>query len=133
MVASVKKLKGFALKKIMSTGTTAKLNNHNWELCDNSGPVRRLSQSRAVVLDMKSATVAVNGFRLRVPYGALPCVYDRPIHGELKLPLMVTEFYKSQVSRHIMIGVKAMENVQNMPHERLHSRKLRSFDQPAFL
>ena len=132
-VASVTELEGFELKKIMRTGTVATLDNRNWELRDNSGPVRRLSQSRAVALDMESATVAANGFRFRVPYGTLLCVSDKPLHGELKLPGMATKFYKSQVSRHLMIGLKAMESLQNMPLERLHSRKLRSFDQSAFL
>ena len=132
-VASVTELQGFELKKIMRTGTVATLDNRNWELRDNSGPVRRLSQSRAVALDMESATIAANGFRFRVPYGTLLCVSDKPLHGELKLPGMASEFYKSQVSRHLMIGIKAMESLQNMPLERLHSRKLRSFDQPAFL
>ena len=132
-VASVTELQGFELKKIMRTGTVATLDNRNWELRENSGPVRRLSQSRAVALDMESATIAANGFRFRVPYGTLLCVSDKPLHGELKLPGMASEFYKSQVSRHLMIGIKAMESLQNMPLERLHSRKLRSFDQPAFL
>ena len=86
MVAFVKKLQGFELKKIMCTGKTAKLDNYNWELCENSGPVRRLSQSRAVALDMESATVAVKRFRLWVPYEALLSVYDRPMHYELKFP-----------------------------------------------
>jgi nucleoside phosphorylase len=31
--------------------------------------VKRFSQSRAVALDMESATIAANGFRFRVPYG----------------------------------------------------------------
>ena len=68
-----------------------------------------------------------------VPCGALLCVSDRLIHCELKLPGMVTEFYKSQVSRHLLIEVKAMESLQNMPLERLRSHKLHSFDQAAFL
>jgi len=38
---------------------------------DQSGPVQRLSQSRAIALDMESATIAANGFRFRVPYGTL--------------------------------------------------------------
>ena len=98
-----------------------------------TGPVRRLSQSRAVALDMESAIVAANRFRLRVSYGVLICASDRPLYAELKLSGMATEFYKSQASRHSMIGVKTMESLQNMPLERLHNRKLRSFHQPAFL
>jgi AMP nucleosidase len=132
-VAHVTELEGFDLKRIMRTGTVASLDNRNWELRDQTGPVQRLSQSRAVALDMESATIAANGFRFRVPYGTLLCVSDKPLHGELKLPGMASEFYKTQVSRHLLIGVRAMEALRDMPLERLHSRKLRSFEETAFL
>ncbi|MFT5363417.1 MAG: AMP nucleosidase [Dinoroseobacter sp.] len=132
-VAEVSELEGFDLKRIMRTGTVATLDNRNWELRDQSGPVRRLSQSRAVALDMESATIAANGFRFRVPYGTLLCVSDKPLHGELKLPGMASEFYKTQVARHLLIGIKAMETIREMPLERIHSRKLRSFEETAFL
>ena len=132
-VADVTNLKGYELKRIMRTGTVATIDNRNWELRDQSGPVQRLSQSRAIALDMESATIAANGFRFRVPYGTLLCVSDKPLHGELKLPGMATSFYKRQVSQHLLIGIKAMEAIREMPLERLHSRKLRSFDETAFL
>lgn len=132
-VADVTMLEGFDLKRIMRTGTVATIDNRNWELRDQSGPVQRLSQSRAIALDMESATIAANGFRFRVPYGTLLCVSDKPLHGELKLPGMASDFYKTQVSRHLLIGIKAMELLRGMPLERLHSRKLRSFDETAFL
>jgi AMP nucleosidase len=123
---------GYELKKIMRTGTVATIDNRNWELRDQRGPVRRLSQSRAIALDMESATIAANGFRFRVPYGTLLCVSDKPLHGELKLPGMATDFYKRQVAQHLIIGIKAMEKLAQMPPERLHSRKLRSFNETAF-
>ncbi|MEM7438643.1 MAG: AMP nucleosidase [Pseudomonadota bacterium] len=132
-VADVTALKGFALKRVMRTGTVASVDNRNWELRDHSGPVQRLSKSRAIALDMESATIAANGFRFRVPYGTLLCVSDKPLHGELKLPGMANEFYRTQVNRHLQIGIKAMEHLREMPLERLHSRKLRSFDETAFL
>jgi AMP nucleosidase len=132
-VEDVTKLEGYELKRIMRTGTVATIDNRNWELRDQSGPVRRLSQSRAVALDMESATIAANGFRFRVPYGTLLCVSDKPLHGELKLPGMATEFYRTQVSRHLLIGVRAMELLRATPLARIHSRKLRSFEETAFL
>jgi len=132
-VADVTELEGYELKRIMRTGTVASFDNRNWELRDQRGPVQRLSQSRAVALDMESATIAANGFRFRVPYGTLLCVSDKPLHGELKLPGMASSFYKTQVSRHLMIGIRAMERLSKMPLERLHSRKLRSFEETAFL
>ena len=132
-VAKVTQLEGYELKRIMRTGTVASLDNRNWELRDQSGPVQKLSQSRAIALDMESATIAANGFRFRVPYGTLLCVSDKPLHGELKLPGMASEFYTTQVARHLQIGISAMEALREMPLERIHSRKLRSFEETAFL
>ncbi len=132
-VANVTKLSDYDLKRIMRTGTVATIDNRNWELREHEGPVQRLSQSRAVALDMESATIAANGFRFRVPYGTLLCVSDKPLHGELKLPGMASDFYKTQVARHLMIGIRTMEYLRDMPLEQLHSRKLRSFDETAFL
>lgn len=132
-VEDITELEGFELKRIMRTGTVATIDNRNWELRDHSGPVQRLSQSRAIALDMESATIAANGFRFRVPYGTLLCVSDKPLHGELKLPGMASDFYNTQVNRHLRIGIRAMERLREMPLERIHSRKLRSFEETAFL
>ena len=131
-VAEVTGLDGYDLKRIMRTGTVATIDNRNWELRDQRGPVQRLSQSRAIALDMESATIAANGFRFRVPYGTLLCVSDKPLHGELKLPGMASDFYRRQVNQHLKIGIVAMERLAAMPPERLHSRKLRSFFETAF-
>jgi AMP nucleosidase len=132
-VAEVTQLEDYELKRIMRTGTVATIDNRNWELRDQSGPVHRLSQSRAIALDMESATIAANGFRFRVPYGTLLCVSDKPLHGELKMPGMASDFYRTQVARHLQIGIRAMERLRDMPLHRIHSRKLRSFAETAFL
>ncbi len=132
-LAEVSEFEGYDLKRIMRTGTVASVDNRNWELGDVAGPVQRLSQSRAIALDMESATIAANGFRFRVPYGTLLCVSDKPLHGELKLPGMASDFYRTQVSRHLLVGIRAMETIREMPLARIHSRKLRSFEETAFL
>ncbi len=131
-VEEVTGLEGYELKRIMRTGTVATIDNRNWELRDHREPVQRFSQSRAIALDMESATIAANGFRFRVPYGTLLCVSDKPLHGELKLPGMATAFYKRQIDQHLQIGLSAMEKLRAMAPERLHSRKLRSFSETAF-
>ena len=131
-VEEVTGLEGYELKSIMRTGTVATIDNRNWELRDHREPVQRFSQSRAIALDMESATIAANGFRFRVPYGTLLCVSDKPLHGELKLPGMATAFYKRQIDQHLKIGLRAMEKLRAMAPERLHSRKLRSFSETAF-
>ena len=132
-VAEIAALKGLEVKRIMRTGTVATIDNRNWELRELSGPIRRLSQSRAIALDMESATIAANGFRFRVPYGTLLCVSDKPLHGELKLPGMATDFYHAQVAAHLRIGIRTMEKLRATAMESLHSRKLRSFDETGFL
>jgi len=131
-VEEITGLEDFELKRIMRTGTVATIDNRNWELRDHREPVQRFSQSRAIGLDMESATIAANGFRFRVPYGTLLCVSDKPLHGELKLAGMATEFYRRQVGQHLDIGIRAMEKLRAMAPERLHSRKLRSFSETAF-
>ncbi len=131
-VAQVTQLDGAELKRVMRTGTVASVDNRNWELNDQREPVRRLSQSRAIALDMESATIAANGFRFRVPYGTLLCVSDKPLHGELKLPGMADQFYRAQVDQHLQIGVRAMEILRTNGLDCLHSRKLRSFAEVAF-
>ena len=130
-VGDVTGLSGFELKRLMRTGTVASVDNRNWEI---SGPsvIRRLSQSRAIALDMESAAIAANGYRFRVPYGILLCVSDKPLHGEIKLAGMASEFYRQRVGQHLEIGLKALERLKQQESERLHSRKLRSFAEVAF-
>jgi AMP nucleosidase len=135
-VADVTGLAPHELKRIMRTGTVASTDNRNWELLPThnmpSTPQRRFSQSRAVALDMESATIAANGFRFRVPYGTLLCVSDKPLHGEIKLPGMADQFYRERVDQHLRIGIRAIERLRAGGIDRLHSRKLRSFAEVAF-
>jgi AMP nucleosidase len=130
-VGEVTGLEGFELKRLMRTGTVASVDNRNWEIGDPS-VIRRLSQSRAIALDMESAAIAANGFRFRVPYGTLLCVSDKPLHGEIKLAGMASDFYRQRVGQHLEIGLKALERLKEQQLERLHSRKLRSFAEVAF-
>ena len=135
-VADVTQLQGYELKRLMRTGSVASTDNRNWELLPlqntPSNPQRRFSQSRAIALDMESATIAANGFRLRVPYGTLLCVSDKPLHGELKLPGMASQFYRDRVDQHLRIGVRAIERLREQRLDELLSRKLRSFAEVAF-
>jgi AMP nucleosidase len=134
-VADVTALQGYELKKILRTGTVASTDNRNWELLPARGktdPARRFSQTRAVALDMESATIAANGFRFRVPYGTLLCVSDKPLHGEIKLPGMANTFYRERVDQHLRIGMRAVDLLRQEKPGSLHSRKLRSFAEVAF-
>ncbi len=131
-VADVSGVPAHELKRIMRTGTVASTDNRNWELLPDNKPQRRFSQSRAVALDMESATIAANGFRFRVPYGTLLCVSDKPLHGEIKLPGMANHFYRERVDQHLRIGIRAVEYLRQGGVTQLHSRKLRSFAEVAF-
>ncbi|KQZ32692.1 AMP nucleosidase [Duganella sp. Root1480D1] len=131
-VAEVTRLGGHDLKRVLRTGTVASTDNRNWELLPQRTPERRFSQSRAVALDMESATIAANGFRFRVPYGTLLCVSDKPLHGEIKLPGMANQFYRDRVDQHLRIGIRALELLRGLGSDKLHSRKLRSFAEVAF-
>src|SRR5690606_13636492 len=97
-VAEITHMEGIETKRIMRTGTVASFDNRNWELRDQAEIVRQLSQSRAVALDMESATIAANGFRFRVPYGTLLCVFDKPLHRELQPPGMASDFARPQLN-----------------------------------
>ncbi len=130
-VARITGLKGQDLKIRMRTGTVASTDNRNWELRYDE-LYRRFSQSRAIAIDMESATIAANGFRLRVPYGTLLCVSDKPLHGEIKLSSMANAFYRGSVKQHLRIGLEAIRILREAGTDQLHSRKLRSFDEPGF-
>ena len=121
---------GANLKKRMRTGTVATTDDRNWELRYTHSS-QRLSLSRAIGIDMESATIAAQGYRFRVPYGTLLCVSDKPLHGEIKLPGQANRFYEEAIASHLLIGITAC-NLLRAEGARLHSRKLRAFHEPPF-
>jgi len=121
---------GADLKKRMRTGTVVTTDDRNWEL-RYTHSAHRFSQSRAVAIDMESATIAAQGYRFRVPYGTLLCVSDKPLHGEIKLPGQANRFYEEAIAAHLKIGVIACDLLRQ-EGARLHSRKLRAFNEPPF-
>ncbi|MBN8648283.1 MAG: AMP nucleosidase, partial [Caulobacterales bacterium] len=118
------------LKRRLRTGTVVSFADRNWELYW-SQERQLINMSRAIGVDMESCMVAAQGFRHRVPYGTLLCISDKPVHGEIKLPGAANVFYERAIGEHLKIGIKALENMKLMGRE-LHSRKLRSFDEPPF-
>ncbi|MBD3729163.1 MAG: AMP nucleosidase [Sphingomonadales bacterium] len=121
---------GANLKQRMRTGTVVTTDDRNWELLYTRS-ARRFSQSRAIAIEMESATIAAQGYRFRVPYGTLLCVSDKPLHGEIKLPGQANQFYEEAIAAHLQIGIKACDRLR-AEGERLHSRKLRAFNEPPF-
>ena len=121
---------GDALKSRLRTGTVVTNDDRNWELRWTQER-KRINLSRAIAIDMESGTLAAQGYRFRVPYGTLLCVSDKPLHGEIKLPGAANAFYDRAVAEHLMIGLASIDKLR-ASREGLHSRKLRSFDEPPF-
>lgn len=121
---------GSNLKKRMRTGTIVTTDDRNWEL-RYAASAHRFSLSRAIGIDMESATISAQGYRFRVPYGTLLCVSDKPLHGELKLPGQANRFYEEAIAGHLKIGLEACDLLR-AEGDRLHSRKLRAFNEPPF-
>jgi len=117
-------------KRRLRTGTVVTTDDRNWELRYSSSALR-FSLSRAVGIDMESATIAAQGYRFRVPYGTLLCVSDKPIHGELKLPGQANRFYEEAIASHLRVGLMTCELLRE-GGAKLHSRKLRAFNEPPF-
>jgi AMP nucleosidase len=122
--------RGEALKSRLRTGTVVTNDDRNWEL-RWSQERRMINLSRAIGVDMESGTIAAQGYRLRVPYGTLLCVSDKPLHGEIKLPGAANAFYEKAVGEHLLIALAAVDLLRGQ-RASLHSRKLRSFDEPPF-
>jgi AMP nucleosidase len=123
-------VQGANLKQRMRTGTVVTTDDRNWELRYSSS-AKRFSQSRAIGIDMESATIATQGYRFRVPYGTLLCVSDKPLHGEIKLPGQANKFYEETIAAHLQIGIVTVARLRD-EGDRLHSRKLRAFNEPPF-
>jgi AMP nucleosidase len=121
---------GEALKQRLRTGTVVTYDDRNWELRWTQER-KNINLSRAIAVDMESGTIAAQGYRLRVPYGTLLCVSDKPLHGEIKLPGAANAFYDRAVGEHLLIGLEALDALRK-DRAGLHSRKLRSFDEPPF-
>ena len=86
-VGNLTGLKGAEMKQRLRTGTVVSTDDRDWELRYDE-LATFFNQSHAIAVDMESATIAANSFRLRVPYGSLLCVSDKQLHGEIKLPGM---------------------------------------------
>ena len=123
-------MQGANLKQRMRTGTVVTTDDRNWELLYSTS-AKRFSQSRAIAVEMESATIAAQGYRFRVPYGTLLCVSDKPLHGEIKLPGQANQFYEEAIAAHLQIGLEACNRLRD-EGDRLHSRKLRAFNEPPF-
>jgi AMP nucleosidase len=123
------------LEEIAARGLRSRLGivyttaNRNWEL-QLTSVADRLRLSRAVAVDMESATVAANGFRYRVPTATLLAVSDKPLHDQPKLSAEAQSFYVSSRRQHIEIAIAITEKVRQLHPGGLPTADIRSSDEP---
>ena len=103
--------------------------NRNWEL-DLGSVADRLRLSRALAVDMESATVAANGFRYRIPTATLLAVSDKPFHARPKLSADAQGFYAASRRPHVEIAISVAEKVRQLYPGGLPTADLRSADEP---
>src|SRR5258707_9160728 len=101
-------------------GTVLTTANRNWEL-EIEAMEHTFEQSRAVAVDMESATIAANGFRYRIPSATLLCISDKPLHGAPKLAEQAKRFYDASRRAHLEITLECndpvrRENPAGIPH-----------------
>ncbi len=103
--------------------------NRNWEL-HLAAVEDRLRVSRALAVDMESATVAANGFRYRIPTATLLAVSDKPLHARPKLSADAQEFYTASGRQHVEIAIAMAGKVRHLYPGGQPTADLRSPDEP---
>lgn len=127
----------------MRTGNVYTTSDRNWEFQPIENLIENLEISRVLAIDMESATIAGNGYRYRVPFGALLCISDLPMHGESKMRNAADSFYENSTKSHLEIGLEAIKFLSSTktnekhkymsPKERLRTvRELRGGVDPIF-
>jgi AMP nucleosidase len=103
--------------------------NRNWEL-NLASVADRLRLSRAIAVDMESATVAANGFRYRIPTATLLAVSDKPLHASPKLSAEAQDFYTASRRQHVEIAIAVAERASRLYPGGLPTADIRSTDEP---
>ena len=103
--------------------------NRNWEL-HLAQAEDRLRLSRALAVDMESATVAANGFRYRIPVATLLAISDKPLHAQPKLSAGAQDFYAASRRQHVEIAIAVTQKARQQYPGGLPAADLRSADEP---
>jgi AMP nucleosidase len=103
--------------------------NRNWEL-QLASVADQLQRSRALAVDMESATVAANGFRYRIPTATLLAVSDKPLHGRPKQSADAQDFYAATRRQHVAIAIAVAGRVRDLYPGGLPTADIRSADEP---
>src|ERR1700749_1480736 len=110
-------------------GTVYTTANRNWDF-DLAVVEDRLRLSRALAVDMESATVATNGFRYRIPSATLLAVSDKPLHSQPKISSDAQKFYTPSRREHVEIAISLTRKVSELYPGGLPAAGLRSPDEP---
>ena len=94
-------------------GTVFSTADRNWEL-QFSLVADLLQRSRALAIDMESATVAANGFRYRIPTATLLAVSDKPLHGHPKHSADAQAFYAGTRRQHVEVAIAVAKKVRRL-------------------
>lgn len=94
------------------TGTVLTTNKRVWEYDERFK--KYLRKTRAMAIDMETATVFIVGFANEIPSGALLLVSDQPmISAGVKTSASDKKVTNKFVTDHINIGVKALNLIKN--------------------
>ena len=94
------------------TGTVFTTNKRVWEYDERFK--KYLSKTRAIAIDMETATIFTVGFCNQIPAGALLLVSDQPmISAGIKTAESDREVTRKFVNRHLEVGIGALTEIIN--------------------
>ena len=94
------------------TGTVYTTNRRVWE--HDEVFKAYLRKTRAMAIDMETATLFTTGFANKIPTGALLLVSDQPMIAEgIKTSKSDAAVTKSYVQSHVEIGIQSLEEIKN--------------------
>jgi AMP nucleosidase len=100
-----------SLKKEYWTGTVYTTNRRVWEY--DARFKKYLVKTRAMAIDMETATIFTVGFANEIPVGALLLVSDQPmISTGIKTEASDKKVTKEYVETHLKIGIESMKNIK---------------------
>ena len=125
-------LPAFSLQRVVSstirnherdywTGTVLTTNKRVWEYDERFK--RYLEKTRAMAIDMETATIFTVGFHNEIPTGALLLVSDQPmISTGIKTSESDTKVNRKYVEEHLLIGVESLSRLSNNSESVKHLR-----------
>lgn len=103
------------------TGTVLTTNKRVWEYDERFK--KYLQKTRAMAIDMETATIFIVGFDNEIPTGALLLVSDQPmISTGIKTSESDREVTLRYVKDHVQIGINALEMIKNENQSVKHLR-----------